>query len=138
MPPAPVDRSPLEPSPGHAPGQPGETLIGVVGPCAAGKTTLIAGLKDHGYARVRHIAQEHSYVANMWQRLTHPDLLIYLDVSYSQTIARRRMNWTEAEYAEQLYRLRHARQHADLVVQTDDLSPAQVLQQVLAFLDVHL
>lgn len=138
MPPVPVDRSPLEPSPGHAPGQPHPPLIGIVGPCAAGKTTLITGLKDYGYTQVRHIAQEHSYVADMWQRITHPDLLIFLDVSYPQTITRRRMNWTEAEYGEQVHRLRHARQHADLVVSTDDLSAAQVLQQVLAFLDIHL
>jgi dephospho-CoA kinase len=35
--------------------------IGVVGPCAAGKTTLVAALKNRGY-EVHHIAQEHSYV----------------------------------------------------------------------------
>ena len=52
--------------------------IGVVGPCAAGKTTLIAGLRNHGYT-AKHIAQEHSYVPAMWQLLTNPDILIYLD-----------------------------------------------------------
>ncbi len=56
-------------------------LIGVVGPCAAGKTTLVSGLRQAGY-EVRHIAQEHSYVADMWKRLTNPDILIYLHVSY--------------------------------------------------------
>lgn len=108
-------------------------LIGIVGPCAAGKTTLIANLKEHGY-NARHIAQEHSYVPDMWQRLTRPDVLIYLDVSYPQTLLRRRLNWSEAEYQEQVHRLRHAREHADLYIHTDALTPQQVLQAVLEFL----
>jgi deoxyadenosine/deoxycytidine kinase len=109
-------------------------LIGVVGPCAAGKTTLVSGLEQCGYIRVRHIAQEHSYVADMWQRLVHPDILIYLDVSYPLTRRRRNMDWTETEYQEQLHRLRHARQYADLAIDTSQLSPAEILTQVLDFL----
>jgi deoxyadenosine/deoxycytidine kinase len=107
--------------------------IGVVGPCAAGKTTLIAALKSNGY-EARHIAQEHSYVADMWKRLTNPDVLIYLDVSYQLTLIRRKMDWTEEEYQEQVKRLRHARQNADLCINTDDLTPQQVLQGVLTYL----
>jgi deoxyadenosine/deoxycytidine kinase len=110
-----------------------QMLIGVVGPCAAGKSTLIAGLTQHGYT-ARHIAQEHSYVQNMWFRITHPDLLIYLDVSFPSTISRRKMNWDESEYAEQNRRLQHAREHADLVIQTDDLGIEDVLQTVLDYL----
>jgi deoxyadenosine/deoxycytidine kinase len=109
-------------------------LVGIVGPCAAGKTTLVAGLKQYGYT-VRHIAQEHSYVKDMWQRITHPDILIYLDVSYPKTLQRRRMNWNEAEYAVQVQRLEHARQHADLYLLTDELSAAQVLERVRLFLE---
>jgi len=108
--------------------------IGVVGPCAAGKTTLIAGLKQRGYIG-KHIAQEHSGVADMWQRLTHPDVLIYLDVSYPLTLIRRNMNWTEQEYDEQVNRLRHARQYADLYLKTDDLTIQEVLSLVLSFLE---
>lgn len=108
--------------------------IGVVGPCGAGKSTLIAGLKKHGYD-VKHIAQEHSYVPNMWHRITNPDILIFLDVSYELSTRRRRLNWTEAEYAEEHYRLRDARQHADLYIDTNKLTPQQVLQRALAFLD---
>lgn len=108
--------------------------IGVVGPCAAGKSTLITALRQHGYF-ARHIAQEHSYVQDMWRRLTNPDLLIYLDVSYTLTIQRRRMDWTQAEYQIQLDRLRHARQHADFYLNTDDLTPEQVLDSVLKFID---
>jgi deoxyadenosine/deoxycytidine kinase len=108
-------------------------LIGVVGPCGAGKSTLVAGLIAHGY-RPRHIAQEHSYVPNMWKRLTNPDILIYLDVSYENTILRRKLEWTFAEYQEQLKRLSHARQHADLYLNTDPITREEVLQAVLSFI----
>jgi deoxyadenosine/deoxycytidine kinase len=107
--------------------------IGVVGPCAAGKTTLVASLKQYGYD-IKHIAQEHSYVADMWRRITNPDILVYLDVSYHLTIERRKLDWTIDEYSEQLHRLRHARQYADLYINTDNLTPSDVLSKVLAFL----
>jgi len=84
-----------------------------------------------------HIAQEHSYVPNMWLRITHPDFLIYLQVSYANTLRRRNLNWTEAEYEEQLHRLRHARENANLIVETDDLTPEQVIQFVLDALQKH-
>ena len=107
--------------------------IGVVGPCTAGKTTLINGLLDNGY-NAKQIAQEHSYVQDMWERLTHPDILIYLDVSYSYTMKRRNLNWTKKEFNTQVNRLRHAREHADIYINTDSLSPQDVLGQVMNFL----
>jgi GTPase SAR1 family protein len=113
---------------------PGKSLkLGIVGPCAAGKTTLIAGLKSRGFD-ARHIAQEHSYVADMWKRLTNPDVLIFLDVSYPHTLRRRRLTWTVDEYQQQVYRLRHARENADFYLDTDDLSPQEVISQVLEYL----
>ena len=108
--------------------------IGVVGPCAAGKTTLISGLQAYNY-QVRHIAQEHSYVPDMWKKITNPDILIYLHVSYSLTLARRNMDWTEAEYSEELFRLRHARENADFFLDTDNLDANEVLRAVLKFLE---
>ena len=108
-------------------------LIGIVGPCGAGKSTLANNLIREGYS-VRHIAQEHSYVPSMWQHITSPDLLIYLDVSYENTIVRRSLDWTEGEYLEQLKRLQHARQHADLYLDTNSLDQNGVLQAVLAWL----
>jgi hypothetical protein len=108
-------------------------LIGVVGPCAAGKTTLVSSLRQAGF-EVRHIAQEHSYVADMWKRLTNPDILVYLHVSYPLTLIRRNMDWTEREYAEQLHRLRHARQFADFYVDTDSISSQEVFNLVLQFI----
>jgi cytidylate kinase len=108
--------------------------IGVVGPCAAGKTTLIQQLRALGY-QAKHIAQEHSYVPRMWQRLANPDVLVYLDVSYPLTIQRRHLDWTVSEYSEEIHRLRHAREHAHLYIDTDTLTPEEVLRCVLVFLE---
>src|SRR5271157_211026 len=108
-------------------------LIGVVGPCGSGKSTLIAGLEHAGF-RCRHIAQEHSYVPYMWKRITNPDLLIYLNSSFEVSTQHRKLNWNEAEYKEQLRRLDHARQHADLIIETDNLSSMEVLERALSFI----
>jgi hypothetical protein len=108
-------------------------LVGIVGPCGSGKTTLTNGLKPYGIL-TRHIAQEHSYVPYMWQRITNPDVLIFLDASYPETIRRRQLNWTEEEYLEQQRRLAHARANTDLYIFTDDLTPDQVISAVIVFL----
>jgi cytidylate kinase len=110
-----------------------DPLIGVVGPCASGKSTLINGLTRRGY-RTRHIAQEHSYVKDMWQRLTDPDILVFLDAAYLTTCQRRKLDWTEADWQEQQHRLRHARENADLYLDTDTLSAREVLERVARFI----
>ncbi len=113
-----------------------QKTIGVVGPCAAGKSTLVERLHEAGY-RARHIAQEHSFSPSMWQRIsTAPDILIFLDVSYPVSAARRPdSRWRQADYEEQQRRLSHARQHADLYIQTDDLTPEEVFRRVQEFLE---
>ena len=108
-------------------------LIGVVGPCGSGKSTLIAGLEARGYS-CRHIAQEHSYVPSMWRVISKPDLLIFLHASFPVSTARRKLNWQEKDYHEQSRRLSHAREHAHIMIDTDDLTPNQVLQKALDFL----
>jgi adenylate kinase family enzyme len=110
-----------------------DVIIGIVGPCGAGKSTLAANLAREGYS-VRHIAQEHSYTPTMWQRISKPDLLIYLDVSYHNTIKRRSLDWTESEYQEQGFRLRHARQYADFYLDTNPLDQTTVFRIVLEWL----
>jgi deoxyadenosine/deoxycytidine kinase len=109
------------------------SLIGIVGPCGSGKSTLKAGLQKHGYI-CRHIAQEHSYVQAMWQKIAKPDLLIYLNASFPVSTARRKLNWQKKDHDEQLRRLNHARQHAHLLIDTDMLTPEQVLQKALDYL----
>jgi cytidylate kinase len=116
---------------------PGKPLIGVVGPCGSGKSTLISGLEPLGYA-CRHIAQEHSYVQAMWQIISRPDLLIYLAASFPVSTARRKLDWQEKDYQEQLRRLAHAREHAHLIIDTDNLTPEQVLQKALDFLETDM
>lgn len=109
-------------------------LIGVVGVCASGKSTLIEGLTAKGF-RVRHIAQEHSYVKDMWRRITNPDLLIFLDASFETTCKRRDMNWTYDEYLEQQRRVSHAREHADFYIETSTLLAQDVLDRVFDYLE---
>lgn len=104
--------------------------LAIVGPCAAGKSTLARSLQARGY-EARQIVQEHSFVPYMWQVLTRPDLLIYLDASYDTCTRRKGLDWTPQEHAEQLRRLRHARQHCHIYIQTDTLTPEDVLESVL-------
>ena len=103
-------------------------LIGIVGPCGSGKSTLIAGLEKHGY-RCRHIVQEHSYVKSMWQIITNPNILIYLKCSFENSTSRRKLNWLPADHEEQLRRLSHAREHANLIIDTDIQNADDVLTQ---------
>ncbi len=109
-------------------------LVGVVGPCGAGKTTLADGLQRNG-CQARAIGQEHSYVPDMWQRLTKPDVLIFLQASCSVGALRRKMQWTESEWQEQQRRLAHARAHSHFYLDTDALGIQEVLALVLAFLE---
>lgn len=107
--------------------------VGIVGPCTAGKSTLIRSLKLSN-VDLRHIAQEHSYVQAMWKLIGKVDWLIFLDVSYSESLRRKNLDWTEAEYLEQQRRLQHARQNAHFYLMTDGLTPEYVAQAVIAFL----
>lgn len=113
--------------------------IAVVGPCAAGKSTLIEALRTAGYENVYQPAQEHSYVPDMWQRITKPDLLIYLDVDYAQARVRRpHLENGGAKWLEmQRQRLAHARAHCHFYVDTSDLIPSEVEGCVLRFLETR-
>jgi thymidylate kinase len=109
-------------------------LIAIVGPCASGKSTLVRALRERGY-NAREVVQEHSYVPTMWQRITQPDLLVYLDVSWETARQRRPTDAGPGWWDELARRLRHARQHADIYILTDELSPQEVLDRTLALLE---
>lgn len=113
-------------------------LIGIVGACGSGKSTLLAGLESRGY-RCRHIAQEHSYVKQMWQIITKPTILIFLDGSFENCTKRRKLNWLISDYDEQQKRLSHAKEHANIIIDTNKFNIDEVLTQAITYLkEQHL
>ncbi|MBN1579063.1 MAG: hypothetical protein JXA89_00055 [Anaerolineae bacterium] len=108
--------------------------IVVVGPCAAGKSTLVNNLGSCGF-NIKACTQEHSFVPQLWKKFSHADILIYLDADLP-TIALRqnRSDWTQQRLAEQQQRLSHARAHCDFYLKTDELTREQVADSVEAFL----
>jgi thymidylate kinase len=118
------------------PAAPDETVlrIVIVGPCGAGKSTLADGLCEHNYD-ARQITQEHSFVPKMWKLISKPDILIYLDASFETCNQRKQLDWGPKDHAEQLRRLTHARQHCDIYLPTDGLTPEEILVSVLQSLE---
>jgi deoxyadenosine/deoxycytidine kinase len=109
--------------------------IVIVGPCAAGKTTLVRSLWQHGYTRARVVAQEHSGIPRLWCKRGQPDVLIYLDAQLPTIAARQQRNdWTVEYLAEQKRRLLEAWMACDVYLPTDDLTPQAVLERVMAYL----
>jgi len=104
--------------------------IGIVGPCASGKSTLMAGLLRLGFD-AHQCAQEHSAIPDMWRRLTRPAILVYLDASPAAARSRRAMRLRGTDRAAQRERLAHARRHCHIYVDTDPLAEAQVLEVVV-------
>jgi len=129
-PPAWARRGDVQPSGWQQGGTAGPRLT-IVGPCAAGKTTLVANLRARGLD-AHAVAQEHSGVAYLWQ-LAEPDLLIFLDVDLATTAARRRREWPVSFYETQQGRLAHARAHADLYLDGSTLTPEETAGRVADF-----
>ena len=112
-----------------------DRYIVIVGPCAAGKSTLRDRLLARGFTQVRVVAQEHSGVRDLWKMRGYPEVLIFLDVAAATANARQdRSDWTPAAQAEQLARLQHARAACDLYLPTDELAPGEVADRVEKFI----
>ena len=106
--------------------------IVVVGPCAAGKSTLVTALRELGYD-AHASGQEHSEIAMLWQH-SHPDVLIALEVDISAVRERRGGSWPEWLHDRQVRRLAAASRAADLAIDTTAISPQTVVDRVVAYL----
>lgn len=107
--------------------------IVVVGPDAAGKSTLVASLRELGY-NARACAQDHSEVPDMWRRISRPDYLVFLDAKLETIAQRRRIDWGQDRLDVLQARLAHARAHCDLFLATDGLTRATIVERVHAAL----
>ena len=105
--------------------------IAVVGPCASGKSLLVRSLRELGFD-ARHVAQEHSYVKDMWARLSRPEVLVFLDAELPTIRLRGRATFPERLLREERVRLSDARTRCDVYVATDVLNPVEVRAVVLA------
>jgi RNase adaptor protein for sRNA GlmZ degradation len=106
----------------------------VVGISGSGKSTLVRALRAAGYD-ARPVSQEHSSIPDLWQKFDRPAYLIYLHASLKDQQARRQdVTWTTAAYQEEVRRLAHAREHADLRIDTGDLTPNGVANVAISYL----
>ena len=109
-------------------------VIKVVGISAGGKSTLVAHLRQAGY-NARAVSQEHSNIPTLWQQFDRTRVLIYLDVSLEAQRQRRPdVTWDAANLQMEQDCLAHARDHADLKIDTSALTPDTVWRLVHAYL----
>lgn len=104
----------------------------VVGVCASGKTTLVNSLKEFGIDAY-NVAQEHSVIQRLWKR-KNPDIVVVLDATLPIIKQRREIYWGEEGLLAQHERLKDAKLHANLYIQTDILGKKDVLQKVLTYI----
>ena len=104
----------------------------IVGPCAAGKSTLAQGLRAHGFS-AHLVAQEHSGIANLWRK-HEARAMLYLDVDLPNVHRRGRPAFPDWLHQKQRSRLLEAQQAADCYIDTAPLSIPDVLQRALSFL----
>ncbi|MEZ4864779.1 MAG: hypothetical protein R3C14_25935 [Caldilineaceae bacterium] len=109
-------------------------IIKVVGVSASGKSTLVTGLRRAGY-NARPVSQEHSQIATLWQEFDPTAALIYLETNLETQQQRRTdVSWDRQWLQSERERLTHARDHADLKIDTSALTPEKVLRIAELFL----
>src|SRR5215218_4050426 len=109
--------------------------IVIVGPCASGKSTLSARLRELGFDAAV-CSQEHSEIATLW-RHSQPDVLIALDIDLETIRARRGSEWPETIFLAQIERLQSARAAADVIIDASKLSAEEVLDIAMNFVRSH-
>ena len=88
--------------------------IVVVGPCASGKTTLVAALKEAGLDAYA-CAQEHSEIPTLWKHYD-PAFVVFLDTTLRTIRSRRSPSWPAMIFRKQQRRLSNARSAADVII----------------------
>lgn len=111
------------------PKQADNLLIGVVGNCVSGKTTLVQGLKQKDFQAV-NIPQEHSVTPRFWRKF-NVDFLVFLTCTLATAQARRKIPWGQIRLDQQAAILADARSHCQLYIPTDDYTIEEVLELVL-------
>ncbi|MBA3534013.1 MAG: hypothetical protein H0T73_19000 [Ardenticatenales bacterium] len=111
--------------------------VAFVGPCGAGKSTIVLRLRELGWD-ARMPAQEHSGVPDMWRKLLKPDFLIALDAP-NEVLRKRRpgIGLSDAVLDEERRRLAHALAHADFTLDTSVLSAEEVVREVVGWLEAR-
>lgn len=109
-------------------------IVKVVGVSASGKSTLVQRLRQRGYD-ARPVSQEHSEVPDLWQRFDKPFVLIHLSADiHAQKRRKPDQKWTYAELAREQRRLAHAREAADIRIDTSGVEPERVCEIAVTLL----
>ncbi|MEX1020340.1 MAG: hypothetical protein WDZ49_11825 [Litorilinea sp.] len=109
-------------------------IIKVVGMSGAGKSTLVRRLRAAGY-NARAVSQEHSAIQELWRQFDHPLILIYLTLSLEVQRSRRAdVTWTPDYFRTEEARLGSARAHADVRIDTSNLTPDNVYDVAVSYL----
>ncbi len=82
----------------------------------------------------RAVAQEHSVIHELWKHGGKPLALVLLEASPSIITQRRGTDFPSWLHDEQMERLVSAREHADLIVDTNGRSAEEVGKMVIDFL----
>jgi adenylate kinase family enzyme len=103
--------------------------VAVVGPCSSGKSTIVERLREHGIDAYA-VSQEHSIIRRLWDH-QQPDAVVYLHVRYETIQQRRGTAWPRWIYDAQIERLRDARDHATIVLDTGDISVDETVSRIM-------
>jgi len=103
--------------------------IAVVGPCSSGKSTIVGRLREYGVDAYA-VSQEHSIIPRLWDH-QQPDALVYLHVEYRTIQLRRGAAWPRWIYDAQIERLRDAREHASIALDTGELTPDETVNRII-------
>jgi hypothetical protein len=94
----------------------------------------ICELENHPCSRIKTCGTGQTYAQDIHVRICGEGYFQIFNLpgcSYENTVLRRKLDWTFEEYSEQLHRLRHARQYANLYIDTNIM----ILEDVIRYVD---